>query len=146
MLLYRQLSRYGAVKMSFSARLQQVLHEFDWNQSELARRLGVKPQSVQSWLKGVTPRMDKLEKLAEVTGKPMHWFFTEQQEDVQKEELQCPTSREKEKITEKQRLILELFDDLPESDTDIIIKELEVKRNFYARKLKELLLKKKHIS
>lgn len=132
--------------MSFSTRLQQILNELDWNQSELARRLGVKPQSVQGWLKDVTPRMDKLEKLAEVTGRPVYWFFTEQEEDIQKDTPLLSSPEHKDKITKKQRVILELFDDLPESDTDIIIKELEVKRRFYTKKLEELLRKKKHIS
>ncbi|MCW7185745.1 helix-turn-helix domain-containing protein [Escherichia coli] len=59
--------------MIFVKRLQQVLQELNINQSELGRRLGVKPQSVQGWLKGVMPRMDKLEKISRAltTSRPL---------------------------------------------------------------------------
>jgi transcriptional regulator with XRE-family HTH domain len=123
--------------MIFVKRLQQVLHELNINQSELGRRLGVKPQSVQGWLKGVTPRMDKLEKLAEISNHPVHWFFmpdSESEQDVEQRTIK-PTPD----LTEQQMKLLELLDDLPESDAEQIIRDMEQKREFYRRKVEELL-------
>ncbi|SPP30973.1 hypothetical protein ARAF_0075 [Arsenophonus endosymbiont of Aleurodicus floccissimus] len=110
--------------MSFPKRLQQALDELGWNQSELARGMGVKPQSVQGWLKNVIPRMDKLKKLSEVTGKLLDWFFSPQ---LQNQEKSYETfHKEKNTLTEKQKLILELFEALPESDVNLILKKLEI--------------------
>uniref|UniRef100_A0A3B0M8V0 HTH cro/C1-type domain-containing protein n=1 Tax=Arsenophonus endosymbiont of Trialeurodes vaporariorum TaxID=235567 RepID=A0A3B0M8V0_9GAMM len=128
--------------MSFPTRLQQTLDELGWNQSELARRMGVKPQSVQGWLKNVIPRMDKLKKLSEVTGKPVDWFFSDKltnQENKSHESF----SMKKITLTEKQKLILELFQSIPESDVDWFLKELEIKKNFYEKKIVEFLKQKK---
>ncbi|MFS1538915.1 MAG: helix-turn-helix domain-containing protein [Candidatus Phlomobacter fragariae] len=128
--------------MSFPKRLQQVLDELGWNQSELARRMGVKPQSVQGWLKNVIPRMDKLKKLSEVTRRPVDWFFSDKltnQENKSHETF----SMKKNALTEKQKMILQLFESLPESDVDLILKELEMKKSFYEKKIAELLKQKR---
>ncbi|WP_238149185.1 helix-turn-helix domain-containing protein [Arsenophonus endosymbiont of Aleurodicus floccissimus] len=130
--------------MSFPKRLQQALDELGWNQSELARRMGVKPQSVQGWLKNVIPRMDKLKKLSEVTGKPLDWFFSHQLQNQEKKSYET-FHKEKNTLTEKQKLILELFEALPESDVNLILKELEIKKTFYEKKIAELLNQKKNI-
>lgn len=45
-------------------------------------------------------------------------------------------------LSEHQKKIIELVDDLPESDTEQIIRDMEQKRDFYHRKLEELLRKK----
>lgn len=124
--------------MIFVKRLQQVLQELDINQSELGRRLDVKPQSVQGWLRGVMPRMDKLEKLAEISNHPVHWFFMSEgihDEQIVNENIQTQSNE----LTEKQKKVLELLDDLPESETDQIVRDMEQKRDFYRRKVEELL-------
>lgn len=59
-----------------AARITQVLNERSWSQSELARRIGVSPQSVQFWVSGKTaPRGSNLTSLSAVSGYPEHWFF-----------------------------------------------------------------------
>ncbi|EAB9445625.1 helix-turn-helix domain-containing protein [Salmonella enterica subsp. diarizonae] len=127
--------------MIFVKRLQQVLEELDINQSELGRRLDVKPQSVQGWLRGVMPRMDKLEKLAEISNHPVHWFFMTDDVNEERVELHNLSNQSKE-LTEKQKKVIELLDDLPESDTDQIVRDMEQKRDFYRRKVEELLREK----
>lgn len=126
--------------MIFVKRLQQVLQELNINQSELGRRLGVKPQSVQGWLKGVMPRMDKLEKLAELSQHPVHWFFME--EEALGEKMAVSTNDNQPQLTEQQRKIISLLDELPQSDAEQIIRDMEQKRDFYKRKLEELLRQK----
>ncbi|EPT5927178.1 helix-turn-helix domain-containing protein [Escherichia coli] len=126
--------------MIFVKRLQQVLQELNINQSELGRRLGVKPQSVQGWLKGVMPRMDKLEKLAELSQHPVHWFFME--EETLGDKMAVSSNDNQPQLTEQQRKIISLLDELPQSDTEQIIRDMEQKRDFYKRKLEELLRQK----
>ncbi|EQA8280127.1 helix-turn-helix domain-containing protein [Escherichia coli] len=126
--------------MIFVKRLQQVLQELNINQSELGRRLGVKPQSVQGWLKGVMPRMDKLEKLAELSQHPVHWFFME--EETLGDKMTVSSNDNQPQLTEQQKKIISLLDELPQSDAEQIIREMEQKRDFYKRKLEELLRQK----
>ncbi len=126
--------------MIFVKRLQQVLQELNINQSELGRRLGVKPQSVQGWLKGVMPRMDKLEKLAELSQHPVHWFFME--EETLGDWMAVSSNDNQPQLTEQQKKIISLLDELPQSDAEQIIREMEQKRDFYKRKLEELLRQK----
>ncbi|EFA5986751.1 helix-turn-helix domain-containing protein [Escherichia coli] len=126
--------------MIFVKRLQQVLQELNINQSELGRRLGVKPQSVQGWLKGVMPRMEKLEKLAELSQHPVHWFFME--EETLGDKMAVSSNDNQQQLTEQQKKIISLLDELPQSDAEQIIREMEQKRDFYKRKLEELLRQK----
>ncbi|EIX1261424.1 helix-turn-helix domain-containing protein [Escherichia coli] len=126
--------------MIFVKRLQQVLQELNINQSELGRRLGVKPQSVQGWLKGVMPRMDKLDKLAELSQHPVHWFFME--EETLGDKMAVSSNDNQPQLTEQQRKIISLLDELPQSDAEQIIRDMEQKRDFYKRKLEELLRQK----
>ena len=130
--------------MIFVKRLQQVLQELNINQSELGRRLGVKPQSVQGWLKGVMPRMDKLEKLAELSQHPVHWFFME--EETLGDKMAVSSNDNQPQLTEQQRKIISLLDELPQSDAEQIIRDMEQKRDFYKRKLEELLRQKNKTS
>lgn len=70
----------------FSKRLKYYLHQYNMTQSELASRLGVSPQSVTNWCKGVkSPRMDKIDAMCK--------FFNIKRSDLmeeQKEELPHP--------------------------------------------------------
>ncbi|RLM29790.1 hypothetical protein BHG07_14225 [Brenneria salicis ATCC 15712 = DSM 30166] len=57
-------------------RIAQVLTENGWSQSELARRLGVTPQSVQYWVSGKNaPAGKRLQALSALSGYPEYWFF-----------------------------------------------------------------------
>ncbi len=60
-------------------RIKQVLYELGWNQSRLAKEIGVSAQAVQLWAKGKSrPNGPNLTRLSEVTGKPEAWFFSEE--------------------------------------------------------------------
>ena len=130
--------------MAFANRLQRVLKDLGWSQSEMARRIGVTAQSVQAWCGGVTPRKDKLDKLAEVTGYPVHWFFMPDDNDMKDE----PSFQEdKGKIvTPQEQILLQLFNELPESERTELIRTLKEKKQHYDQLLKELLEVKKNAS
>ncbi|WP_265503603.1 S24 family peptidase [Providencia heimbachae] len=71
-----------------AARINQILTERGWSQSELARRIGVSPQSVQFWVSGKTaPRGANLSTLSSISGYPEHWFFMD---DVSAETITKP--------------------------------------------------------
>jgi len=61
--------------MNFSDRLQKALHDSKLSQSELARRLSVKPQSVQQWLSGKNfPRHLRTSEIALTLGVVESWL------------------------------------------------------------------------
>ncbi len=46
------------------------------NQTQLAKKLGISHASVSAWLHNkANPGLDLLEKIAQVTGKPVNYFF-----------------------------------------------------------------------
>ncbi|MEN2772590.1 helix-turn-helix transcriptional regulator [Escherichia coli] len=100
--------------MAFASRLQRILKDLGWSQSELARHIGVTAQSVQAWCNGVTPRKDKLDKLAKVTGYPVHFFFMNEGEYLDESTLH-PGNYNQE-LTPQEQALLQLFRGLPESE------------------------------
>lgn len=51
----------------FSKRLRYYLDYYELTQIDLARKLGVSPQSVTNWCKGIkSPRMDKVDAMCEI--------------------------------------------------------------------------------
>ena len=63
----------------FSIKIQQVMREHKWNKSELARRLKLSHTATSKWVNGQNLATgDRLTRLSVVTGKPPHWFFTDE--------------------------------------------------------------------
>lgn len=56
-------------------RIRQARERHGWNQSELARALGVSPQTVQQWEKGGGVRQDRLEELARALVVTPDWLL-----------------------------------------------------------------------
>lgn len=76
------LPRYLLVEGTFIELIEQLVAECAGpgvhsgrgsagNQSELARRMGVKPQAISAWLRGRKPDMMSLRKVACYTGRPL---------------------------------------------------------------------------
>lgn len=58
-----------------SGRITQAREAADISKSELARKLGVTPQSVYDWEQGNTaPRGKRLNDLADALGVSVHWL------------------------------------------------------------------------
>ncbi|EKA6821767.1 helix-turn-helix domain-containing protein [Salmonella enterica] len=104
--------------MNFEERLIRALEEAGISQSELGRRVGVNSQSVSGWCNsGIIPRKEKLALLPEALGKPLYWFFmTDAEEKWLKE-----TTESKTVLNDKQQRLLDVFDQLPESEQDRFI-------------------------
>ena len=64
--------------MSLSQRIAEARKAAGLTQTEVARRLGIRPQSVQAWESGVSaPRARRLTELAQVLEVPEAFFFAE---------------------------------------------------------------------
>lgn len=128
-------------------RIAQILYEKGWNRSELARRVGLSVQAVQQWAAGATkPSGRNLTKLAEVTGKPEHWFFMEITNGDQESVDKPVSTNETSNLTQQHRRLIELFDQMPELEKKHMIRLFEEKVKEYDRLLNELIaLKNKKI-
>lgn len=60
---------------TLSDRIRQARERKGWNQSDLARHMGVSPQTVQQWEKGGGVRPDKQLRLASVLGVTPDWLL-----------------------------------------------------------------------
>ncbi|MDU7812630.1 MAG: helix-turn-helix domain-containing protein [Atlantibacter hermannii] len=104
--------------MNFEERLQRALDEAGISQSELGRRIGVNSQTVSHWCNaGIFPRKEKLALLPDALGKPLYWFFLSDEE----ERKLAATTESKTVLNTKQAALLNVFDQLPESEQDRFI-------------------------
>ncbi|EDJ8987653.1 TPA: helix-turn-helix domain-containing protein [Salmonella enterica subsp. enterica serovar Newport] len=63
----------------FSIKVQEVMSENGWNKSDLARQLKLSHTAVRKWVNGqCLATGDRLTRLSIITGKPTHWFFTDE--------------------------------------------------------------------
>ncbi|EJJ4360189.1 helix-turn-helix domain-containing protein [Salmonella enterica] len=106
------------MNMKFEERLQKAIDDAGISQSELGRRIGVNSQTVSHWCNaGIFPRKEKLVLLPEALGKPLYWFFMNDDED----EYLASITASKTVLNQKQKSLLEVFDQLPESEQDRFI-------------------------
>lgn len=118
-------------------RIGKLLHDIGWSQNELARRIGVSQQTIQQWVSGkASPKPVNLDKLSEITGYPIHWFLLPPENDDERASTHNRTS------TSRNAKIIALLNDLPDSDAEQIIRDMELRHEYYERKLEELLQKR----
>lgn len=114
--------------MNFGKRLQKAIKDLEISQSELARRLGVKAQSVNGWCNSnILPRSEILNLLPAATGYPLSWFFMEDGETLEEHDPWAPKPKVK-PSTELQERLLEAFEQLPTDDEkERIIKIIDLR-------------------
>ncbi|KLR18237.1 helix-turn-helix domain-containing protein [Enterobacter bugandensis] len=114
--------------MNFGKRLQKAIKDLEISQSELARRLGVKAQSVNGWCNSdILPRSEILNLLPAATGYPLSWFFMEDGEPLEEHDPWSPKSQVK-PSTELEERLLEAFEQLPTDDEkERIIKIIDLR-------------------
>lgn len=109
--------------MKFGERLQKAIDDLGISQAELGRRLGATAQSVNGWCQaGILPRKEILEVLPSVTGKPLHWFFMDEETPESTDVVTMPS--------ERHARLISAFDQLPTDEEQekiitIIHKRLE---------------------
>ena len=84
------------------------------SQKELAEMVGVATSTFNDWVKGKKyPRIDKIEKLAD--------FFRIQKSDLIEDKTDKADSLDIISVTESERLLLELFNKVPEDKQSLVI-------------------------
>ncbi|BDH46432.1 transcriptional regulator [Salmonella enterica subsp. enterica serovar Choleraesuis] len=126
--------------MNFEDRLQKALEDAGISQSELGRRVGVNSQTVSNWCNsGIFPRKEKLALFPEALGKPLYWFFMSEEE----EEKLASLTASKTVLSDQQQLLLNIFDQLPESEQDRFIELAKTRLDELDRFMAEYLKKRK---
>ena len=75
---------YSEARATFGDRVAGAREGAGLSQDELARRLGIRPGTLQSWEEDLSePRANKLQMLAGVTGVSLRWLMTGQGEGPQ---------------------------------------------------------------
>lgn len=75
---------YSEERATFGDRVVGAREGAGLSQEELARRLGVRPRTIQAWEEDTSePRANKLQMLAGLTGVSMRWLMTGQGEGPQ---------------------------------------------------------------
>jgi len=115
-------------EMNFGKRLLKAINDLGMSQSELARRLGVKAQSVNGWCNSdILPRSEILNRLPAATGYPLSWFFMEDHEPTEDLAPWAPKPSVK-PASELQSKLLEVFEELPTDDEkEKIIRLIELR-------------------
>ena len=75
---------YSEARATFGDRVAGAREGAGLSQDELARRLGIRPRTLQAWEEDLSePRANKLQMLAGVTGVSLKWLMTGQGEGPQ---------------------------------------------------------------
>lgn len=88
--------------MSLSERIAEARKAAGLTQTEVARRLGIRPQSVQAWESGVSaPRARRLTELAQVLDVPEAHFFQTRDERTEPGGTLSPASRKARRVADE---------------------------------------------
>ena len=99
----------------------------------IARELNVSSKGVSKWLNAeALPRQEKMNALANYLGVNVVWL--QHGEGV----TEAIEPQKQPDLSKRQMILLELFDDLPESEADALLKALEDKKRHYDELYKEL--------
>ncbi|HEC2625681.1 TPA: helix-turn-helix domain-containing protein [Raoultella planticola] len=129
----------GMKKLTFNDRITSRRKELGLTQQQLADAIGISGVSVYKWEAGInTPKGHNLFSLAEALRCSPAWLLngTDDDEPLKVDEL-LP------QLDNRQKLLLDLFDSLPESEKERHINELRDKVEGFQRLFDELLLVKK---
>lgn len=106
-------------KEIFAKNLLYYINKNDVTQRDVAKVVDVSPSTFNEWIKGKKyPRIDKIEKLAN--------YFRIQKSDLIEEQTEKNNSLNKQELTEGERLILDLYDRLPEDKKRLLIEMAQV--------------------
>ncbi|WP_439412138.1 helix-turn-helix domain-containing protein [Enterobacter ludwigii] len=117
-------------------RLQQLMKKTGVNKSGLARICSVTPQSVGKWFRTGSISKESAIKISEAFGVSLAWLLddAEGDSDLVVEDDFLPAA-----LTDRQKLLLKLFERLPESEKDNHIEGLKEMVENYDKLFDELL-------
>lgn len=129
-------------------RISKLLKDKNWSQRELAQKIGVTQQTVQQWISGKsTPKPASLDKLSEVTGYDIDWFYRLPEKDEEVSSIENSNGFNPHNTDKRGQQILSLIYELPEKEVVKIMSELKDKTDYYRTLFEELKVKhesKKH--
>lgn len=129
----------GMKKLTFSDRITSRRKELGLTQQQLADAVGISGVSVYKWEAGINaPKGQNLFSLSEALHCSPTWLLngTDSDEPLKAEDI-LP------QLDDRQKLLLDLFDSLPESEKERHINELKDKVDGFQKLFDELLLVKK---
>ena len=105
-------------KEIFAKNLLYYVKRCGKDQKEIAEVVGVAPSTFNEWVKGKKyPRIDKIEMLAN--------YFRIQKSDLIEDKAE-KNPPEEPKLTEGERMLLELFRKVPEGKQELVLQMIEV--------------------
>ncbi|HDL6936520.1 TPA: helix-turn-helix domain-containing protein [Yersinia enterocolitica] len=115
-------------------RLNQLIEQNGISKAEMARIAGVTSQAVNNWFKRGDIGKKSAQKIAAKMGVSVDWILGESDNLSPSN----PTRTES-TLTPKEKILLELFNELPESERDKLLKTLEEQKYYFRQMLEELL-------
>ncbi|WP_261369303.1 helix-turn-helix domain-containing protein [Yersinia mollaretii] len=115
-------------------RLNQLIEQNGISKAEMARIAGVTSQAVNNWFKRGDIGKRSAQKVAAKLGVSVDWILGESDDLSPKSSARTDSN-----LTPKERILLELFNELPESERDKLLKTLEEKKYYFRQMLEELL-------
>ena len=108
-------------KEIFAHNLKRIMALKDKNRRDISETLGISYFTVSDWVNGKKyPRMDKVELLARYLGVSMSDLIELPKEEENTSVLDEP------KLTEEQKLMLDLFDRVPEDKQKMVLEMIRV--------------------
>ena len=143
-----QMVQEEKVRKSFSRKLALACSQAGMaghgQQIKIAKAMGVTPKAVSKWFNAESmPRRGKMVELASYLGTSVAFLMGETDIVSSPEVEPSHQHGSKEFLTPRQKILLQLFDDLPENEADELVKSLEEKKRHYDELYKEL-SKKRH--
>ncbi|MCW7549228.1 helix-turn-helix domain-containing protein [Photorhabdus sp. APURE] len=120
------------------ARLNELMDQQGISKADMARIAGVSPQAVNNWFNRGDIGKRSAQKLAQYVGVSVDWILGDN-------EANGPSDNVQERpLSQQEKILLELFNELPASEADKFIKALEDKKRYYDTLLDELLHKRQN--
>ena len=110
-------------------RIRYARQKQSMSQSELARKLGVKPQAVQHWESGAAnPKTDRLRNIALILEVPVSWLLADQLQNNTQSEIPVQKNADKtyKYCLPDERLVLDMYHNLDEQDKAIFLEIIEL--------------------
>ncbi|EPV3118261.1 helix-turn-helix domain-containing protein [Yersinia alsatica] len=115
-------------------RLNQLIEQNGISKAEMARIAGVTSQAVNNWFKRGDIGKKSAQKIAAKMGVSVDWILGESDNLSPNNPTRAESA-----LTPKEKILLELFNELPESERDKLLKTLEEQKYYFRQMLEELL-------
>ncbi|CDH06719.1 Phage transcriptional regulator [Xenorhabdus bovienii str. oregonense] len=119
------------------ARLNELMEQQGISKADMARIAGVSPQAVNNWFNRGDVGKRSAQKLAQFAGVSVDWILGDNDADG-------PNDTQERPLSQREKILLELFNELPDSEADLLLKNLEEKKQYYDTLLNELLHKRQN--